>query len=60
MRSARKTDNLATIYEPNVWKGGNLTPHKPKGLHGLYRENFTLPLMYTVINSSKTDESHIF
>jgi hypothetical protein len=36
-RPARKADNLAAIYEPNV---GASTSRNPKGLHGLYRDNF--------------------
>jgi hypothetical protein len=37
-----RTDNLAAICEPNVWKNvGASTSRNPKGLHGLYRDNFT-------------------
>jgi hypothetical protein len=28
-RPARRADNLAAIYEPNVWKGGNLNFSQP-------------------------------
>jgi hypothetical protein len=38
---AHRADNLATFYEPNVWKRGSLNISNPKGLHGLYRDNFT-------------------
>jgi hypothetical protein len=38
-RPARRADNLAAIYEPNVWKCGSLTSRNPKGLRGLYKEN---------------------
>jgi hypothetical protein len=38
-RPARRADNLAAICEPNVWKCGSL--NNTKGLHGLYRDNFT-------------------
>jgi hypothetical protein len=37
-RSARKADNLTTIISENV---GASTSRNPKGLHGLYRDNFT-------------------
>jgi hypothetical protein len=40
-RPARRTDNLAAICEPNIWKCGASTSRNPKGLHGLYRDNFT-------------------
>jgi hypothetical protein len=33
-RPARRADNLAAIYEQNVWKCGASTSHNPKGLHG--------------------------
>jgi hypothetical protein len=41
-RPALRAGNLAAICGPNVWKCGNLTSRNPKGLHGLYRDNFTL------------------
>jgi hypothetical protein len=40
-RPAHRADNLAAIYEPNVWKCGGLNLSNPKGLYGLYRDNFT-------------------
>jgi hypothetical protein len=44
-RPARRADNLAAICEPNVWKRGASTSRKPKGLHGLYRDSFSLPYL---------------
>jgi hypothetical protein len=40
-RPVRRADNLAAICE-NV---GTSTSRNPKGLHGLYRDSFTLPLV---------------
>jgi hypothetical protein len=37
-RPARRADNLAAIYEPNV-NVGDSTSRNPKGLHGLYGDN---------------------
>jgi hypothetical protein len=45
-RPARRANNRAAICEPNIWKCGTSTSHNPKGLHGLYRDNF-LPLPYS-------------
>jgi hypothetical protein len=41
-RPARRAENLAAIYEPNVWNVGASTSRNPKGLHGLY---LTLPYL---------------
>jgi hypothetical protein len=41
-RPARRADNVAANYEPNVWNVGTSPSRNPKGLHGLYRENFAL------------------
>jgi hypothetical protein len=41
MRPARRADNLAAICEPMSENVGASTSLKPKGLHGLYRDNFT-------------------
>jgi hypothetical protein len=40
--SARSADNLAAICEPMSENLGASTSRNPKGLHGLYRDNFTL------------------
>jgi hypothetical protein len=40
-RPGCRAENLAAIYEPNVFNAGASTSHKPKGLHGLYTKNFT-------------------
>jgi hypothetical protein len=40
-RQARRADNLAAICEQIVCKWGVSTSRNPKGLHGLYRDNFT-------------------
>jgi hypothetical protein len=40
-RPARRADNLAAIYEPMSKNVGASTSRNPKGLHGLYRDNFT-------------------
>jgi hypothetical protein len=40
-RPAHRADNLAAIYEPNVWNVGASTSRNLKGLHGLYGDNFT-------------------
>jgi hypothetical protein len=39
-RLARRADNLTTICEPMSENVGT-TPCSPKGLHSLYKENFT-------------------
>jgi hypothetical protein len=44
-RPTCRADNLAAIYESNIWKNmGASTSPNPKGLHGLYRDNFTFTL----------------
>jgi hypothetical protein len=43
-RPVLRADNLAAICEPNVWNVGASTSRNPKGLRGLYRDSFTLPL----------------
>jgi hypothetical protein len=44
-RPARRADNLAAICEPNENVGAS-TSRNPKGLHGLYRDNFTFTQLY--------------
>jgi hypothetical protein len=42
-RPARRAGNFAAIYEPIVTQNmGASTTRNPKGLHGLYRDSFTL------------------
>jgi hypothetical protein len=55
-RPALRADNLAAVYEPNVRKCGSLTSGNPKGLHGLYRKNFTFFISnkYFVVDNRKT------
>jgi hypothetical protein len=48
-RPARRADNLAAIYEPNVRKCGSLNLRNPKGLHGLYGDNFTFLIIIIII-----------
>jgi hypothetical protein len=45
---ARRTDNLAAICGRMSENVGGSTSDKPKDLHGLYRENFTLPYYFTL------------
>jgi hypothetical protein len=42
----RKADNLAAIYETMCENVGASNSCNHKGLHGLYRENFTFTFMY--------------
>jgi hypothetical protein len=42
MRPARRAVSLAAICVPNAENVGASTSRNPKGLHGLYRENFSL------------------
>jgi hypothetical protein len=47
-RRARRADNLVAIS----WMSENVgasTSHKPKGIHGLYRDSFTF-LLYIYVN----------
>jgi hypothetical protein len=48
-RPARRADNLAAIYESNVWNVGASTSRNPKGLHGLYRDNFTFTFIILLL-----------
>jgi hypothetical protein len=41
-RPARRADNFAVIYEPMSENVGASTSRNPQGLHGVYRDNFTL------------------
>jgi hypothetical protein len=45
-RPARRADNLAVIYEPNVRKCGSLNLSQP--YHCLYGDNFTLPYLMII------------
>jgi hypothetical protein len=48
MQPARRADILAAICEPMSENVGASTSRNPKGLHGLYRDNFTLPYLNLV------------
>jgi hypothetical protein len=41
-----RADNLAAIYELNAENVGASTSRSPKGLHGLYRHEFTFTFSY--------------
>jgi hypothetical protein len=46
----RRADNLAAIYEPNVWKCGASISRNPKGLQGPYWDNFTFTIQLELHN----------
>jgi hypothetical protein len=48
-RSARRADNLAANCELNVENVGASTSRNPKGLHGLYGDNFTFYLLCILV-----------
>jgi hypothetical protein len=52
-RPARRADNLATIYERMSKNVGASTSRNPKGLHGLYRDNFTFTVSLIGNNKAK-------
>jgi hypothetical protein len=62
-RAARRADNLAAIYELNVWNVGVSTSRNPKGLHGLYRDNFTVTFIFinnvNVIKATKNNDNQV-
>jgi hypothetical protein len=48
-RPVRRDDNLAAICEPKSENVGASTSRNPKGLHGLYRDNFTFTCLYIIL-----------
>jgi hypothetical protein len=53
-RPAPRADNLATIYSRMSENVGASTSRNPKGLHGLYRDSFTLSLSFFMLSFSYT------
>jgi hypothetical protein len=50
-RPARRADNSPAICERMSENVGASTSRNPKGLHGLYRDNFTLPSKQTTFRA---------
>jgi hypothetical protein len=54
---ARRTDNLAAICETNVLENvGASTSRNPKGLHGLYVDNFTFYIQGRSVREASKEE----